>query len=83
MAKHLGDWAWHFMTEENGQVNITYEDAAPVSRMRALVEAGVSSNAEIAEMLGVSKGCVSKWAKQGQKARWMIIKGRQYLPVKA
>lgn len=48
--------------------------------LAALVVGGVDKPADCADMLGVSPGTVSKWAKKLAKAGRIQITGRKYLP---
>ena len=48
--------------------------------LAALILSGVEECSECAELLGVPKGTVSKWAKKLQKAGIIRIEGRKYRP---
>lgn len=48
--------------------------------LASLIIGGVEKAAECAEMLGVSAGTVSKWAKKLENAGRIRIAGRKYLP---
>ena len=81
MADNLHDYLWKFTTDEDTkEVSVYWEKAQPADRFRALVESGVSRNAEIAEELGITAGAVSKLAKKAVIAGWLAVKGREYFP---
>ena len=68
--------AWHYATEEDtGRVEVTCRRADPLAMLRQLVADGVTSCADLAEELGVTKGAVSKMAKRAGLVKGT---GREY-----
>ncbi len=63
-----------------GQLTYTCAVRTGIEHLIALVTDGLDSASDIAEILNVSKGTVSKWAKKAQKDGKLRICGRRYLP---
>lgn len=78
MADGLEDYQWHFNTEDSQEVSIGWERAEGKDRFRSFIEDGVGNCADLAELLGVSRGRVSQMAAAGVKAGWLEKKGRDY-----
>jgi len=64
----------------DGLLNYTCKVHSGPDVLASLVLAGVEKPAECTEMLGVTAGTVSKWAKKLVHAGRIQIKGRKYLP---
>ena len=80
MADSIHDFGWKFTTDEaTGVVAIEHTKAQPADRFKALIVAGVGTNSELAEELGISSGQVSKLAKKGLDAGWLKKVGRSYV----
>lgn len=69
---------WTIQTRSN-RLTYTCEKHSGPEAMFALIRDGVESPKELAEELGVTGGCVSKWAKKLHVAGRITIKGRKYL----
>jgi len=69
---------WTFQTGPDGLTRIGHKEADRLALFRQWVEAGLSSATDIATEMGVSKGNVSKMAKEAQKAGWLSSDGRKY-----
>ena len=69
---------WRFLTTADGKVQIQAQSVASLAAFRELVEGGETSATSIAAKLGVTKGTVSKWAKQADKDGWMNIERGKY-----
>jgi len=68
---------WHFRPEGE-RVLPTFSEADPLQIFRGWVENGLTSCADIADEMGVSKGYVSKLAKRAEVAGWLKIERREY-----
>ena len=68
---------WHFRPEGE-RVIPTWSEADPLQVFRGWVENGLTSCADIADEMGVSKGYVSKLAKRAENAGWLKIENREY-----
>lgn len=73
---------WVFQIKA-GKLSISCKAHSGPDALAAHILAGVDSASDCAEILSVSKGTVSKWAKALQKAGRIRIEGRKYLPPKA
>jgi hypothetical protein len=72
-------YEWHIVTDPaTGIVSVAHKQAQSLDIFRKLIEDGVTDCTQIAEELKVSKATVSKWAKKGIDAGWLIKKGREY-----
>jgi putative DNA primase/helicase len=60
------------------RVLVTYRCADNLLLLRQWIEDGFETCSEIAEEMGLSKGQVSKLAKQAEKAGWLKKSGRRY-----
>jgi hypothetical protein len=79
-----GPWLWHFKAQSDERVQVTHQRMESIDRFVGLVNAGLSSCRDIAEEMGVTKGCVSKWAKKAAEMRPPLITidgSRGYLAV--
>lgn len=68
-------WTMH---TRDGSLTYTCEKHSGPEAMFALIRDGVESAKELAEEMGVTAGCVSKWAKKLQIAGRITIKERKY-----
>jgi len=68
---------WHFRPEGD-RVIPTWSEADPLQVFRGSVENGLTSCADIADEMDVSKGYVSKLAKRAETAGWLKIEKREY-----
>ncbi len=68
---------WHFCPSGDG-VTVTYAELDPIDALVEWVREGFSHCSEIAEVMGISKGQVSKLAKKAEKAGKLKIVGRLY-----
>ena len=68
---------WHFRPEGD-RVIPTWSEADPLQVFRGWVENGLTSCADIADEMDVSKGYVSKLAKRAETAGWLKIEKREY-----
>jgi hypothetical protein len=72
---------WHLTTpvgHPHGRVNITCEPHGGLETFIYHVKAGVSKNKELAELLGVAAGTVSKMAKRAEDEGRIRIRGGSY-----
>jgi hypothetical protein len=65
----------------DGTAEITCAKHSGTDAMLALIREGVEAPSDIAVELGVSNGCVSKWAKKLASAGLIMIRQRKYTPV--
>jgi hypothetical protein len=72
---------WTFQTGPDGRTCIAHKVADNLAIFRQWVEVGLNTPTLIATQMGVSVGTVSKWAKKGQEAGWLISNNRQYTVV--
>jgi AAA domain len=68
---------WHFMTQ-SGAVDVTTKPAKNIDVFRQWIEDGLTSATDIAIEMNVSKGMVSRWAKEGVTAGWLAKNGKEY-----
>jgi hypothetical protein len=68
---------WTMQTRD-GRLSYTCEKHSGPEAMFALIRDGVESARELAEEMGVTPGCISKWAKKLQLAGRITIKERKY-----
>lgn len=68
-------WTMH---TRDGRLTYTCEKHSGPEAMFALIRDGLESAKELAEEMGVTAGCVSKWAKKLHVAGRIIIKDRKY-----
>lgn len=69
---------WRFNTSDCGNVEITTRPASSMDVFRQWIEDGLTGADDIAREMHVTKGAVSKWAKKGIEAGWLIKNGREY-----
>lgn len=75
---------WRLTTplgQPDGPLTIACEPNGGVEDLVRHVQAGVSKNRELAELLGVAAGTVSKWAKRAVEEGKIEIRGREYFPL--
>ena len=72
---------WHFITEPNGEVSISYKLAQTMDVFLGLIGDGVNDCAAIAEEMKISKASVSRMAKTTEVGGKIIIKSRRYFLV--
>ncbi len=60
-----GPLRWTIRATPGKSIDITSEPFQGLEAMIALIAAGVTKPSELAEELGVSGGCISKWGKKG------------------
>jgi len=70
-------WTWEI---RDGSLRYDCKAHSGADALAALVLGGIEKPSELAEMLGVATGTVSKWAKKLEKAGRITIAGRKYLP---
>ncbi len=70
------------MQIHDGKLTYAFKPHSGPDALAAHILAGVDSAIDCAELLGCSKGTVSKWAKLLKKAGRIRIEGRRYLPPK-
>jgi len=68
---------WSIRPDGN-RVLVTYRQADNLALFRQWIEDGLDTCSDIAEEMGLSKGQVSKLAKQAEKAGWLRKVGRKY-----
>ena len=68
---------WHFRPAGE-RVVPTFSEADPLQVFRGWVENGLTSCADIADEMNVSKGYVSKLAKRAENVGWLKIEKREY-----
>ncbi len=69
---------WEFAPQGEG-VRVSYREADSLVILRQWIEDGLTSCTDIAAEMGLSKGQVSRLAKQAEKAGWLGKKGREYV----
>ncbi|HEY8902242.1 MAG TPA: AAA family ATPase, partial [Chthoniobacterales bacterium] len=69
---------WDFSTGQNGVLHIDTREASSADIFREWIEVGLTGAEDIAREMGVTKGTVSKLARKGMKAGWLVKKGREY-----
>ena len=70
-------WTWEI---RDGSLRYDCKAHSGADALAALVLGGIEKPSELAEMLSVATGTVSKWAKKLEKAGRITIAGRKYLP---
>lgn len=74
-----GPLRWKIRAAAGEEIDITSEPFQGLEAMVALIAAGVSKSSELAEDLGVTASCISKWGKKGVDAgKLNPIKGGQW-----
>jgi hypothetical protein len=70
---------WHFWKpKDEAKAHVSWKRLSTLDIFRQWVEDGLTSASDIASEMGLSKGQVSKLAKQGMVAGWLIKEGRDY-----
>lgn len=72
------DIEWDFSTSPDGVLHIGTCEASSADIFREWIEVGLTGAEDIAREMGVSKGTVSKLARKGMEAGWLVKKGREY-----
>ena len=62
---------WTFKTGAEGLTRVSYKRVGQIEIFRQWVANGLTSATDIANEMGVSKGTVSKWAKDGVLEGWL------------
>lgn len=76
----IPSYEWRYQTDEaTGQVLRAHKLADSLAVFRQLIEDGVTSCAELAEEMSVTKGTVSKLAKRAMREGWLKKQGRDYV----
>ena len=73
-----GCFEWHFFTNASGSVTTRVKPASSLDTFRQWVGDGLTSAEDIAREMGISKGTVSRLAKKGLEAGWLVKRGREY-----
>ncbi len=71
-------WA---LKEINGRLTVYCESFGHTDALLTHIKDGISSATELAEMMGVKAGTISKWAKKLMNAGLIRKKGREYVAV--
>jgi hypothetical protein len=70
---------WHFhKPKDSPKAQVSWKKLSTLQLFRQWVEDGLTSASEIADEMGLSKGQVSKLAKQGIACGWLKKDGREY-----
>jgi hypothetical protein len=70
---------WHFVREPNDtRARVSWKKLSTSQIFRQWIEDGVTSATDIADEMGISKGQVSKLAKQAIAAGWLTKENREY-----
>ncbi len=80
----MPDLQWHFTTDTHGQAHIHCETAAVTDYEQFIQHVcdGVSSQGDLAEMMGKNRGTVSKWAKRALQDGLLTGSPNKLLPPK-
>lgn len=73
----ISAYEWRFLTTD-GCVDVTYKHASSLDIFKQWIEDGLTSATDIAAEMGLSKGMVSRLAKQAIDAGWLKKTGRGY-----
>lgn len=73
---------WHYQPH-GARVSVTSKKVATIEVFKQWIRDGLTSCGDIAQEMGLSRGMVSRLAKQGQTAGWLKIEGRNYTLVGA
>jgi len=68
------------LTIHDNRAETTCQRHSGTDAMLALIRTGVENATDLAEELGVTNGCVSKWAKKLSTAGLIHIRNRRYVP---
>ena len=69
---------WTLLNDTGGQITVTCEPYGNLDALLAHIRDGVVNATELADMLGVQAGTVSKWARKLMNAGLVRKKGREY-----
>ena len=69
---------WTFETGPDGLTTISHKVADRLAILRQWIDDGLNTATDLATEMGISKGQVSKLAKEAQKAGWLATDGRKY-----
>jgi Mn-dependent DtxR family transcriptional regulator len=69
---------WTLLNDTGGQITVTCEPYGNLDALLGHIRDGVVNATELAEMLGVHAGTVSKWARKLMNAGLVRKKGREY-----
>jgi hypothetical protein len=69
---------WTFQTGADGLTRVSYKRVGQIEIFRQWVANGLTSATDIANEMGVTKGTVSKWAKDGVLEGWLDNKKGKY-----
>jgi predicted transcriptional regulator len=61
------------------RARVSWKKLSTNQLFRQWIEDGLTSASDIADEMGISKGQVSKLAKQGMAAGWLKKEGREYV----
>lgn len=71
---------WRFSkSKDEPRANISWKKLSTLQVFRQWIEDGLTSASDIADEMGLSKGQISKLAKQGMTAGWLKKEGRDYV----
>ncbi len=71
------EWSFHKAKDET-LARVSWKQLSTLQVFRQWIEDGLTSASDIAVEMGLSKGQVSKLAKQGMAAGWLAKEGRDY-----
>jgi len=74
----VADVEWSFETKGDGTLIVTHKKAEASDRFRSLIEGGVNTCSDLADLLEVTPGTISKWAAKAEKEGWLERNGRMY-----
>ncbi|GAT34060.1 putative DNA primase/helicase [Terrimicrobium sacchariphilum] len=69
---------WTFHSSEDGSITIQTKPASSLDTFRQWVADGLTSAEDIAHEMGLTKGAISRLAKIGIEAGWLVKRGREY-----
>lgn len=69
---------WQFLTDPQGLVHIRAQCTSNMEAFRTWIENGLTGAEDIAQEMGISKGTVSKMARQAMDEGWLRKSGREY-----
>lgn len=70
---------WHFRKKENGTTGVCWKRIGTLDVFRQWIEDGLTNASDIAAEMSISKGQVSKLAKQAMAQGWLTKDGREYV----
>jgi hypothetical protein len=71
-----GPLRWTICAAAGKEIDITSKPFQGLEAMIALIDAGVTTPSQLAEELGVTGGCISKWGKKGLDSGRLVKLGR-------